>query len=421
MDRRRFLEGSGLLSGLLVAGSGVRVAGGESLVGEEMAGGERVGAGTSGAEVRRRWVRYVEKTAGPVLKALSERRLKVLMPVESRVGQDRRAGTYLEALGRTLCGIAPWLETGSEGALRDRYGAMAREAIAAGVDPGSPDYLEFGATGQTLVDAAFLGLGILRAPTELGEKLPERVRSQLIEGLKKTRAVKPGQSNWLLFSAMVEATLEKLGAAWEQGPVETALQKHAEWYLGDGVYGDGPQFHEDYYDSFVIHPFLLAVLESPVGNVGVGPKLAELEPARARRYAAIQERMIGRDGTWPVVGRSITYRCGAFHLLAERAWREQLPEGVSAAQVRGALTAAMDASLGAKGTFDEQGWLRIGLAGHQPSLGETYVSTGSLYLCMEAFLPLGLGVEKAFWKDAAQDWTARKAWSGVDLGADHAV
>ncbi len=344
------------------------------------------------------------------------------MAFECRPGQEgRRQGTYLEALGRTLCGIGPWLETGSEGAVRERYGSMAREAIAAAVDPGSPDAMPFGATAQTVVDAAFLGLGILRAPRELGERLPEAVRLQLIEGLKKTRAVKPPESNWLLFSAMVEATLERLGAAWERGTVEYALQKHAEWYLGDGVYGDGPEFHADYYDSFVIHPFLLAVLESPVGKVGGGPKLAELEPARATRYAAIQERMIGRDGTWPVVGRSITYRCGAFHLLAERAWREQLPEGVAAAQVRGALTAAMDASLGAKGTFDEQGWLRIGLAGHQPSLGEGYITTGSLYLCLEAFLPLGLGVGSAFWKDAAVDWTARRVWGGGDLGADHAV
>jgi hypothetical protein len=391
-----------------MAASGVRVARGQRL--------EAAGVG-----VREHWLGYVEKTAGPVLKALSERRLKRVMPVESRVGQDRRTGMYLEAVGRTLCGIAPWLETGSEGALREKYCVMSREAIAAGVDPGSPDYLEFGATGQTLVDAAFLGLGVLRAPGELGEKLPDGVRLQLIEGLKKTRAIKPPESNWLLFSAMVEATLEKLGAEWERGPVETALQKHSEWYLGDGVYGDGPQFHEDYYDSFVIHPFLLAVLESPVGEVGAGPKLAELEPARARRFAAIQERMIGRDGTWPVVGRSITYRCGAFHLLAERAWREQLPEGVTAAMVRGALTAAMDASLGAKGTYDEKGWLRIGLAGHQPSLGETYISTGSLYLCLEAFLPLGLGADRPFWKDAAMDWTARKAWGGVDLSADHAL
>ena len=405
MDRRRFLQGSGLM---LAAGV-------PQLKAEQVV--------ASGGEVRRRWVMYLEKTAGPVLSALSERRLKVVMPVECKPGQEanRRECTYLEALGRTLCGIAPWLESDSEGAFRERYCGLAREAIAAGVDPASADAMPFGSMAQTVVDAAFLGLGILRAPRELADKLPAKVKAQLVDGFKKTRVIKPPINNWLLFSAMVEATLERLGAEWERGPVETALQKHKEWYVGDGVYGDGPQFHADYYDSFVIHPFLRAVLESPVGKVGVGPELAKVEGERAMRYAAIQERMIGRDGTWPMVGRSIAYRCGAFHLLADAAFREELPEGVKPAQVRGALTAAMEASLGAARSYDKDGWLTIGLAGHQPALGEAYISTGSLYLCLEAFLPLGLGVERPFWREAGAKWTAQKVWGGEDLAADHAL
>jgi hypothetical protein len=407
MDRRKFLQGTGLL----VAGGGAKLS---ATSAPEV---------VSGIEVRRKWLKYVEKTAGPVLTALSERKLKLRMPVECKPGREasRQQCTYLEALGRTLCGVAPWLESQNDGPLREHFSEISREAIAAGVDPASPDYMPFGAIAQTVVDAAFLGLGVLRAPKELGEKLPEKVRLQLIEGFKKTRVIKPPVSNWLLFSATVEAAIATLGGEWERGPVEFALAKHKEWYVGDGVYGDGPNFHADYYDSFVIHPFLLGVLESPVGKVGVGPELAVLEVERARRYAAIQERMVGRDGTWPVMGRSIAYRCGAFHLLADMAWREQLPEGVAPAQVRGALTAAMNASLGAKGSYDANGWLTIGLAGHQPSLGEAYISTGSLYLCLEAFLPLGLSAEKPFWKDAATRWTAQKAWSGVDLPVDHAL
>jgi hypothetical protein len=220
---------------------------------------------------------------------------------------------------------------------------------------------------------------------------------------------------------MVEATLAKLGSDWEKGPVEHALEKHKGWYVGDGVYGDGTTYHADYYDSFVIHPFLLGVLDSPAGNLGVGPELKEAEMSRARRFAAIQERMIGRDGTWPVLGRSITYRCGAFHLLADMALRKDLPEGVVPAQVRGALTAAIETSLGAPGTYDGNGWLTIGLAGHQPALGETYISTGSLYLCLEAFLPLGLKPDDPFWKDPATAWTAKHVWGGGDLPADEAL
>ena len=403
MNRRGFLQGAGLA----VAATAIN-------------GTAKAAPASTQSD---RWVEHLKKTAGPVLTALSERRLKKVFPVECKPGQEasRRQCTYLEALGRTLCGIGPWLETGAASADRDHYRELAREAIRASVDPQSPDLVPFGSIAQTVVDAAFLGLGILRAPQQLTDALPADTRQWLIDGLKKTRVITPPETNWLLFAAVVEATLAQLGADWDKGRVEHALEKHKGWYVGDGVYGDGPTFHADYYDSFVIHPIMLGVLDSPVGSAGVGPELREAEPARARRYAAIQERMINRDGSWPVVGRSIAYRCGAFHLLADMALRKQLPEAVSAAQVRCALSAAIETSLGAPGTYDANGWLTIGLAGHQPQLGEAYISTGSLYLCLEAFLPLGLKPEDPFWKDADAAWTAKHVWSGGDLPADHAL
>jgi hypothetical protein len=54
-------------------------------------------------------------------------------------------------------------------------------------------------------------------------------------------------------------------------------------------------------------------------------------------------------------------------------------------------------------------------------LGETYISTGSLYLCTAAFLPLGLVAEDRFWSGAAIPWSAVKVWSGADFKADHAL
>ena len=41
-------------------------------------------------------------------------------------------------------------------------------------------------------------------------------------------------------------------------------------------------------------------------------------------------------------------------------------------------------TLEAPDTFDKEGWLQIGFCGHQPGVGETYISTGSLYLCSVA-------------------------------------
>jgi hypothetical protein len=143
--------------------------------------------------------------------------------------------------------------------------------------------------------------------------------------------------------------------------------------------------------------------------------------SRARRYAAVQERMIAPDGSFPPIGRSLAYRCGAFHLLAQMALRHTLPDGISAAQVRSALTSVIRRTLEAEETFDPGGWLRIGLCGHQPGVGETYISTGSLYLCSVAFLPLGLAPADEFWALPAEPWTSRRAWSGQPFPLDHAL
>jgi hypothetical protein len=381
---------------------------------------------SSGADERRYWVKTADRIARPVLAACAAGRLRATMPVESAPGRtDRATVTHLEALGRTLTGIAPWLELGaddsSEGKLRGELAELARKSIASGTDPASPDFMNFNKGGQPLVDTAFLAHAMVRAPRELWQKLDDRVRRNVVAALKSSRVIKPAMSNWLLFSAMVEAHLCAAGEEWRVEPVDVAVQKHMEWYKGDGVYGDGPAFHWDYYNSFVIQPMLLDVLET------VGKKDARWQKhwpavlARAKRYAAIQVRLISPEGTYPPIGRSLAYRFGAFQLLGQMALRRELPERVSPGQVRCALSAVIRRQVEAKGTFDENGWLRIGFAGHQPGIGETYISTGSLYLCTAGLLPLGLSEKDEFWTDPPSDWTSVRAWSGQDLAADHAI
>jgi hypothetical protein len=335
--------------------------------------------------------------------------------------------THLEALGRLLAGLAPWLaasEPGAdtvEGRARTRHLVLARQAIAQAVDPASPDALNFTTGGQPLVDAAFLAHAIVRAPAALGDGLDATTRMRLVAALESTRGILPGFSNWLLFSAMVEAGLARLGARWDRMRVDYALRQHEQWYVGDGHYGDGPEFHWDYYNSFVIQPMLLDVLDVLGAEPAAWAAMRAPVLARARRHAAIQERLIAPDGTFPAIGRSIAYRGGAFQLLAQVALRRALPDGVSPAQVRSALSAVLARTLDAPGTFDAEGWLRIGLAGHQPGIGERYISTGSLYLCATAFLPLGLPPDDPFWSAPAQPWTARLAWSGAAFPIDHAL
>ncbi|MBO0948121.1 DUF2264 domain-containing protein [Fibrella sp. HMF5405] len=372
------------------------------------------------------WLQTLLKVADPVLNALAKGQLKAIMPVESAPGQEasRRKVSYLEALGRTLAGMAPWLEhpaAGAEKAQQQAYAGLARQAITNAVNPQSPDFMNFTQGGQPLVDAAFLAHGLLRAPTQLWQQLDKETQVRLVEALKSTRTIKPGYTNWLLFSAMVEAALLKFTGEGDEMRMDYAIKQHQVWYKGDGAYGDGPDFHWDYYNSYVIQPMLLDVLQTLVRAKKADQSLYDLLLARAQRYALIQERLIGPDGSFAAFGRSLAYRCGAFQLLAQVTLQNQLPPDLTGAQVRSALTAVIHRTMDAPGTFDAKGWLQIGLCGHQPSIGETYISTGSLYLCSEAFLPLGLAANDPFWTAPAEDWTAKKIWSGQDVKADHAI
>ena len=381
----------------------------------------------SGDEDRRYWIQVVSRVAEPVLRALSQQKLKALMPVEAPHGNrtERSRFAYLEAAGRLLCGLAPWLESGpdegAEGQLRKRYINWARAAIGAATDPKSSDFMNFNAGTQPLVDAAFLSQAVLRAPTELWKKLDTNTRRHLLAALQSTRVIRPKFNNYLLFSATVEAGLAFMGEWWDPVRVDYALREHQSWYLGDGTYGDGPQFHSDYYNSFVIQPMLLDVLENVSKHSDEWAAMRPAVLARAQRYAAIQERLISPEGTFPAIGRSLAYRFGAFHLLAAMAQRQQLPEGMAPEQVRCALTAVMRRMIEAPGTFDAQGWLTVGFCGHQPAIGEDYISTGSCYLCSAAWLPLGLSPADPFWKNPPAAWTQQKAWAGKDIPADHAL
>ena len=107
-------------------------------------------------------------------------------------------------------------------------------------------------------------------------------------------------------------------------------------------------------------------------------------------------------------------------MLAQAALRRELPEPLTPAGVREALGAVIHRTLDPAGTYDPDGWLRIGVCGSQPGLGEPYISTGSLYLASVGFLPLGLPPEEPFWSAPPEPWSSQKLWRGGDAAADHA-
>jgi len=379
--------------------------------------------GSSGADDRAFLIQTLTQVAGPVLTAGADARLKSGLPAPAWE-RDRTNYAPLEALGRTIAGISPWLELGEdktgEGQLRAKFIDLSVKAIANGTDPHSPDFLNFINGSQPLVDAAFLAQGLLRAPKNLWGRLDGNQRSNVVAALKSTRVIKPYENNWLLFSAMIETALWQFTGECETNRIAYAVQKHMDWYLGDGTYGDGTEYHWDYYNSYVIQPMLLEILRAcrekkhPLGELY--PKVL----LRAQRYAVVQERMISPEGTFPVIGRSSAYRFGAFQHLATMVLLHELPEELKPGAVRSGLTTVVRRMMAAPWTFDEHGWLQVGAVGTQPAIREPYISVGSLYLCLTGLVELGLPADDLFWVSPAEPWSQKRIWSGENTAADHA-
>ena len=413
MIRRKFLQSMGVL-GVLDVLPGIRRASAAEVY-------------APAADDRGQWVAMLSRISEPLLTALADDRLKEKMPVEARTPkqvESRARFTHLEGFGRLLSGLAPWLElaedNSEEGRLRKRYCDLVQRSLSNAVNPRAKDFMNFTEGSQPLVDASFLALGLLRAPG-IWKKSDETTKRNIVTALKQTRAIKPGFNNWLLFSALIEAFFLQIGEDHDRMRIDYALRQHDQWYKGDGMYGDGPEFHWDYYNSFVIQPYIRAILSI----VAVADKsyaaMQEKFDKIAGRYTVILERLVGQDGCYPAIGRSIAYRCGAFHHLASEAFHQRLPGDLNPAQVRSALAAVIQKTLGDPANFDQRGWLALGLSGHQPGLAEDYISTGSLYLCATAFLPLGLPASNDFWFLPSEPWTAKKIWSGENMAADGAL
>ncbi|MDA3613306.1 DUF2264 domain-containing protein [Polluticaenibacter yanchengensis] len=377
---------------------------------------------------RQFWVQTLYKISYPVIHHLAAGTLKKMMPVQKGDHYHLVAEevTYLEAIGRTMAGIAPWLETGpkdssEEGLLRTRLNNELLIGLSNAVDPDNPDYLNFEKGNQAIVDAAYIAHAFLRAPNTIWQPLDSITKSRFIQKFKSLRNRSPYYNNWLLFAALTETFLMSIGEEYDPARIEFALRKMKEWYIGDGWYKDGEKFSIDYYNSFVIHPMLVDILKER-NKLGLTSK-DELDLAYKRmvRYSEFLERNISPEGTFPLYGRSVTYRSGVFQALAQVALMQKLPEHIKPGQVRAALTAVLKNLFQGSQNFDKNNWLILGFNGNQSNLADHYTSTGSLYMATLAFLPLGLPASSPFWSDPSADWSAKKAWSGNEIHKDYKV
>jgi hypothetical protein len=430
MKRRNFI-GAISTAGLGVAAGGPAAATAPPSVSAPATAPARPSAAEDGGH-RAYQVSLLLKMAMPVLQAMAQGRLQKTFPVElspTWQGVDSRL-CYLECFGRLMAGIAPWLaladDDSVEGRQRRQVRELALQSLAHAVDPASPDYLAWRAGNQALVDSSYLTNALLRAPDALWKPLAAGTRQRIVAEIKSVRRFQPPYNNWLLFSAMNEAWLTSVGEDGDIVRLSTGVKKINEWYAGDGWIRDGEAFHFDYYNSYAMWPMQLEILEqmAKAGLAVFRDNPAELLAQalkRTQRYCEHLERLVSPEGTYPVIGRSLTYRTAAFQPLALLAWRKQLPASLPEGQVRAALHAAHLAVWRNPTNFTRDGFLTLGFAGHNPAIADWYSNNGSMYIASTGLLALGLPATDSYWTAPAQDWTQKKAFANQPFPRDYAV
>jgi len=387
---------------------------------------------------REYWCQEAYKMAKPVLENMAKGELQKNMKTEFSPSFDNRNRkvVYMETFGRLMAGIAPWLSlpdsvfSGSpaeakELEMRRQLREWALASYKNSVDPDSPDYLVWGASGQNLVDAAYIAESFIRAYDALWIPLDQQTKDRYIKEFKKLRSIEPPYTNWFLFSSTIESFIAKAVGLKEYDDfrVMMTIRKVEEWYVGDGWYADGPVFAFDYYSSYVFHAMYLETLQNMLdakANTRLEyQKYYDRALKRAQKFAIILERFISPEGTFPVIGRSTPYRLAALQPLALMAWYQKLPKDLSNGQVRAALTQVMHRMYDQQSQYNDAGYLTIGFCGHQPETADWYTNNGSLYMTSLSLMPLGLPADHDFWTCPSEPWTQVKAWGGKPFPKDH--
>ena len=371
------------------------------------------------------WISTLQKIAFPVLNNLARGTLRKTMPYESNSNEGQKF-VYLEAFARVFNGIAPWLELGAdgseEGKVREKYLQLTLKAIKNAVSTNSNDYIFVVEPKQSLVEVALFAQGLLRAKNKIWLNLPMDVQARIIRELKNTRIIAPYENHWLLFTSMIEAALLEFTGACAKERLNYAIAKFRdELYLGDGIYSNGSDFETGYFNSLVIHPMINDIL-MVMRKYGLQEgEFLDVQFMRSSRLASQLERIISPEGTYPLVGKALAYRCAVFHLLSQAALFKILPRNISPAQVRCALTKVLQRQFTGNQNFNSEGWLICGLNGSQIEICEDNINTGSIYSCCAVFLPLGLKANDIFWKAPAEEWSSQKAWNGHQLESDQSI
>ena len=297
-------------------------------------------------------------------KSIAERFIPQTAPDYSRPPN----AAILEAFCRTIMSVAPYCEN-------ETYRDVIFSAWKSVIDD---KYIDWSIGDQLLVESANLVYAFLLYPKSWS-LLPTSTQIGIMNILIRASNIKPYKNNWYLFKCIVDIFLFKHGKLRSLHHIFTLLDEFESWYVGDGWYKDGPTFHMDYYNSFVIYPFLYIIYNELRRKYSIYQLRFDTLVERMKLYCVWLERQIAPDGSFPLIGRSIVYRSAVFHTLAFCAVHVGLPSSLSIGQVFRGLRLVHTRLWHGDSQFDSAGFLNLGFIGNQPSVANKYSNNGSCY------------------------------------------
>ena len=88
-----------------------------------------------------------------------------------------------------------------------------------------------------------------------------------------------------------------IGEQYDEKPIYYTFNQHEKQYKGNGIYGDRPIFHWDYYNVFVIHPMILDISQIMIKYEKIKEKNVKKYLKKSIRYASFLESLISLEGT----------------------------------------------------------------------------------------------------------------------------
>lgn len=359
-------------------------------------------------EIREFWVNTMNQIVEPWLTSMAKDKLKEKLPLKySQEVKGQELLTYLQGLARIASGMAPWFNaeniTVEEQEKQTYYLGLLHKALMHAADYDYKDYVfnfnEKEAVDGQLIEEAFLALAFIRCKDRLWNKLDKMTKGWLIYYFKQRGKIIATRFNGIFFNAIIEAFLYSVDEEYNLVVIDAAIRESDTWYTGNGIYKSNEKFWLEEEDGNILYPMLQAILDviEPIYPRTTYYKDKIMQ--RAKLYVANKmSELIEKDkiNEEPL---SAEYRTGLFHCIADMSYRGILPEGIEMQRVRDVLTSQISQMLCNPWTVDGKGWLNNGCYGEPLPSHRNAVPTGSLYTCINVFLPLGLNSHSEFWME----------------------